>query len=160
MPTLEFTVELDAPLKEVWDFHDTIETLFRLTPPDTQIRLEGEPEPMCVGVVYKLRMRRWGIVPLAWDAEIMVYEPPCRFVDRQIPGKGPFRFWEHQHEFTAISRSRTRLTDRVAYEMPFGWLGKLADGIFVRRDIERMFAHRHRVTREALTGSASLLSGR
>lgn len=155
MPTLKFVLDLDTPLARVWDFHDTIETLFLLTPPHTRIRLKGEPEPMRVGVLYQLRMRRWGILPLSWDAEIVAYEPPHRFIDRQVPGKGPFRSWEHRHEFTALSENRTRLTDRVTYTMPFGWFGKLVDRLFIRRDIEQMFAYRHCVTKERLEGIAA-----
>lgn len=150
MPTLVFEMEVDAPLQEVWEFYDTIETLFRLTPPDTRIRLADVPEPMRPGVVYRLRMRRWGVVPLKWDAEIVAYDPPNGFVDRQVPGKGPFRSWEHQHQFAAVGENRTRLTDRVTYAVPLGALGRIADRLFVRRDIEKMFAYRHRITKDAL----------
>lgn len=150
MPTREFTTEIEASQQRVWDFHDSIETLFLLTPPDTTMRLAGEAEPMRVGTIFRLRMRRWGVVPLKWDAEIVAYDPPHGFTDRQVPGKGPFRSWEHQHQFTALGPERTRLTDRVIYEMPLGWLGRLADLIFVRRDLERMFAYRHQKTKEAI----------
>jgi hypothetical protein len=44
--------------------------------------------------------------------------------------------------------------DHVTYEMPFGPLGNLVDRLLVRHDIERMFAYRHRVTREALESTA------
>lgn len=150
MPTREFTCDLDAPVARVWEFHDTIKTLFTLTPPDTQIRLEGEPVPMRVGVVYHLKMKRYGLPLPAWYAEIIEYDPPHKFVDRQVKGKGPFAFWQHRHEFTPLSENRTRLTDRVTYVLPFGPLGRLADALFVRRDIEKMFAYRHKKTREAL----------
>jgi ligand-binding SRPBCC domain-containing protein len=41
--------------------------------------------------------------------------------------------------------------DRVTYEVPFARFGgRIVDALLVRPDIERMFAHRHRVTREAL----------
>jgi uncharacterized protein len=151
MPVLEFACEIDAPLAEVWKFHDTIETLFRLTPPHTQVKLEGELEPMRVGVVYPLRMKRWGIVPLSWDARITRYDPPHGFADEQIPGKGPFAAWTHEHQFKALSPTRTLLIDRITYTPPFGILGKIADAVFIRRDLEAMFAYRHKVTKEALS---------
>ena len=154
MPVLEFVCDLNAPLQKVWDFHDTIDTLFKLTPPDTKARLGGAPEPMRVGVVYKLKLRRWGLPVPTWYAEIIAYDPPHKFADRQVPGHGPFRAWQHEHLFAALSESRTRLTDRVTYTLPFGPLGVLADKLFVRRDLEKMFAYRHKVTRESLEANA------
>ncbi len=150
MPTVEFVCDIDAPLEKVWAFYDTIDTLFKLTPPDTQARLDGEPVPMRVGVIYKLKLRRWGIPLPTWQAEIIAYEPPRFFADRQVPGKGPFKAWEHRHGFEALPDNRTRLTDHVAYTMPFGPFGKVADWLFVRRDLQKMFAYRHRITRESL----------
>jgi ligand-binding SRPBCC domain-containing protein len=83
-------------------------------------------------------------------SKIVEYTPPTGFVDIQVPGKGPFKAWTHRHEFTELPDGRTRLTDHVTYIMPFGPLGALVDKAIVRRDIEKMFAYRHRVTREAL----------
>lgn len=150
MPTLEFHCDLDAPLARVWAFYDTIDTLFRLTPPHTKARLAGEAVPMRVGVIYKLVLRRMGIPLPTWYAEIIAYEPPHRFVDRQVKGKGPFKSWQHEHLFSELGPNKTRLTDRVTYELPFGPLGTLVDRLFVRGDIAAMFAYRHRVTGEAL----------
>lgn len=152
MPVLEFSCELDASLEAVWAFHDSIETLFLLTPPHTKIRLADEPESMRVGVVYRLRMRRWGILPLAWDAKIVAYDPPNAFADEQIPGKGPFKSWKHEHHFKAISPTKTLLTDRVTYETPFGIVGKIIDAVVIRRDLEAMFAYRHAVTKQRVEG--------
>ena len=150
MPTVEFICEIDAPLEAVWAFYDTIDTLFKLTPPDTKARLDGPPVPMQVGVIYKLKLKRWGIPLPTWQAEITAYAPPRFFADRQVPGHGPFQSWEHRHQFDPLPGNRTRLTDHVTYVMPFGPFGKIADWLFVRRDLEKMFAYRHQVTRESL----------
>ncbi len=150
MPDLTFTCDLNAPLAKVWAFHATVETLFQLTPPDKHAHLEGAAEPMRAGVVYHIRVRQYGLIPIRMQSEIVEYTPPAGFVDIQVPGKGPFKAWRHQHQFTALSEDCTRLTDHVTYEMPLGPLGWLADKLVVRRDIEKMFAYRHRVTRAAL----------
>jgi len=41
--------------------------------------------------------------------------------------------------------------DEIEYEMPFGILGWIA-GPLVRRDIDRLFAFRHRETRKHVDG--------
>ena len=43
------------------------------------------PLQMKSGVLIDYRLRLYGI-PLHWQSEICVWEPPHRFVDRQIPG--------------------------------------------------------------------------
>ena len=49
-----------------------------------------------------------------------------------------------------LSATRTRLTDTVSYEAGPGAIGRIADALFVRRQIDAMFAYRHQVTRELL----------
>jgi ligand-binding SRPBCC domain-containing protein len=44
----------------------------------------------------------------------------------------------------------TKLTDVVEYQLPLGWLGRLANAIVVRRQIESMFSYRQRRTKELL----------
>ncbi len=149
MPTLEFACDIEAPLDKVWIFYDDIGCLFKLTPPEVKARLEGEPVPMGVGVVYHLLITRFGVT-LHWDAEIIAYEPPRLFRDRQVDGKGPFQAWTHTHTFDPLPGDRTRITDHVHYHLPFGPLGRLADFLFVRRELGKMFAYRHKVTRETL----------
>ncbi len=162
MPTREYICDLDAPLEAVWAFHDDIGALFKLTPPQFNARLIGPPEPMRQGTIFRIVTTRFG-VSMQMNAEIVAYEPPRLFRDRQVRGNGPFRSWEHTHRFDPLSESRTRLTDHVVYELPFGPLGRLADLLFVRRELDRMFAYRHKVTQEQLasntpqSSSASLM---
>ena len=147
MPTMQFTCDINAPIDRVWAFHNTVESLFKLTPPDKHARLVGVPEPMCAGVIYRIQIRLFGMVPLTMHSLIREYTPPNGFVDIQLPGKGPFKSWEHQHRLTAISPDCTRLVDHLTYTLPLGPLGLLANALFARRDIEKMFAYRHMVTK-------------
>ena len=64
-------------------------------------------------------------------------------------GKVPTEYleWIHRHEFEAAG-SKTRLTDRIDYELPGGSLVNLLFGWTVNLGLRNMFAHRHRVTRE------------
>ena len=150
MPILEFTCDVNASLEQVWEFHNSVDTLFKLTPPAKHARLLDPPEPMRAGVIYRIQVRQFGIVPITMHSLIREYTPPSGFVDIQLPGKGPFKSWEHRHSFTALSPVCTRLTDHITYEIPLGVLGNIANSLFVRRDLESMFAYRHAVTRREL----------
>ncbi len=147
MPIVEYVCDFEASLDRVWAFYDDIGSLFKLTPPENHARIDGDPLPMRVGVIYRLLITRFGVT-LHWDAEIVTYDPPHLFRDRQVDGKGPFKAWTHTHTFTALPNGRTRLTDHVEYEAPFGPFGRVANLLFIRRELDKMFAFRHKVTRE------------
>ncbi len=147
---MEFTCELRSPLAEVWQFHNRIESLFLLTPPQKHARLLSPPDAMRTGAVYKIQVLQFGLIPVRIWSEIIQYTPPAGFIDRQVPGHGPFAYWTHEHRFTAITSETTLLTDIVDYQMPFGRAGALVNSLLVQRDIERMFAYRHQITRSIL----------
>jgi ligand-binding SRPBCC domain-containing protein len=55
--------------------------------------------------------------------------------------RGPYRKWEHVHTFETI-RGRTVVGDQVYYELPLGWIGELAHGLFVKSDLKDIFKYR------------------
>ena len=75
-------------------------------------------------------------IPIKWQSEIVVWEPPHRFVDRQV--NGPYKLWNHEHAFEEIE-GRTLVKDRVQYR-PIG--GAIIHKLFVHRDLEKIFIYR------------------
>jgi len=140
MPRLLSSVRLAAPLAEVFAFFADARNLQALTPPFLRFEvLTLAPIEMRAGALIDYRLRVHGL-PLRWRSEITVWDPPSRFVDEQR--RGPYRAWRHEHRFTAEGDG-TRVDDEVSYEV-LG--GGLVDRLFVRRDLDRIFAFR----REAL----------
>ena len=45
------------------------------------------------------------------------------------------------------------MKDEVAYQLPFGALGRLIQCIFVKRDIENIFDYRYRIIQNKFGGS-------
>jgi len=146
VPLLEFRLELPGVRREdLWAFHGDPRVLEALTPPEKRVELLERTEPMGEGAVVVLGVRQYGL-RLVWVSRIVDWSPPDRFAD--IQEKGPFARWRHDHLF-----SDGLLVDRVDYEVPLAAAGgRLVDRLLVRPDVVRMFAHRHRVTREALCG--------
>lgn len=140
MKTYRYGTELTlpTPLEEVFDFFSEAKNLEKLTPSWLRFEILTEgPIDMAVGTVIDYRIR-WRGIPLRWQTEIEVWEPPRRFVDLQI--RGPYRLWRHEHLFVERPEG-TAVIDRVEYA-PIG--GALAQPI-VARDVERIFAYRHAV---------------
>jgi ligand-binding SRPBCC domain-containing protein len=147
---LEREQYLDHPREEVFAFFAQAHNLERITPPWLSFQvLTPDPIAMQVGTLIDYRLRVHGL-PLRWTSRIEDWEPGRSFVDRQL--RGPYGLWHHRHTF-AESGQGTVVRDEVDYALPLGVLGNLAHPLFVRRDLERIFAYRHRAVPELL-GSA------
>lgn len=138
---------LTATPEEVWGFHASVEALPLLSPPGTKVTILSQDTRVVEGALHELRVVRFGFMALRWNARITDVEPPYRFVD--TAERSPFKFWRHEHAFLPLPEG-TMLRDTIEYELPFGPLGKLMDRLLVSRDLDQMFEHRHRVTRQAL----------
>jgi hypothetical protein len=147
---LEREQRIEQPLDEVFEFFAAARNLERLTPPWLSFEvLTPEPIEMRVGTLIDYRLRVHGI-PLRWQSRIEEWEPGQSFIDRQI--RGPYGLWHHRHTFAADG-SATIVRDTVDYGLPLGALGDVAHPLFVRRDLERIFAYRRQAVIEALADS-------
>jgi ligand-binding SRPBCC domain-containing protein len=147
--TAEFfqTQWLDRPLAELFPFFADAHNLGRITPPWLRFEVLNQgPIAMQVGTIIDYRIR-WRGLPLRWRSEISVWEPPFRFVDRQI--RGPYRLWHHEHRFEERDGG-SEISDRVAYAV---WGGSLVERLFVRRDVKTIFAYRRRRLAELFPSS-------
>lgn len=146
MHTLDLELWLRRPIDEVFAFFSRAENLEAITPPWLRFTiLTPTPIPMRAGTLieYRLRLRGW---PVRWTTRIAVWEPPRRFVDEQV--RGPYRRWVHAHTFERRDGG-TLARDRVEYDPPGG---PLVHRLFVRPEVERIFAYRQRRLRELLDG--------
>jgi ligand-binding SRPBCC domain-containing protein len=99
-------------------------------------------------------------IRVLWDAQIVDFEWNSTFADEQCP-RGPFRYWLHRHTVrTQVKGSTTGslVEDELEYELPFGFLGDIADRWVVARQIRQIFAHRQRRLLELLGRDGSLTS--
>lgn len=136
---LERSIDLRAPLEDVFPFFAKPENLERITPDSMRMDcLTPSPIPMHAGSAIDYVIKLNGI-RLRWTTLIADYDPPYRFVDVQL--KGPYAFWHHTHTFEEILGG-TRVRDEVRYAMPFGILGTIVHGLKVKRDLEGIFSFR------------------
>jgi ligand-binding SRPBCC domain-containing protein len=63
-------------------------------------------------------------------ARITALDRPQRFVDEMI--QGAFKRLRHVHEFE-FKNGMTTMRDTLEWESPFGFIGRLADFLFLRR---------------------------
>lgn len=149
-----FTCEdwLPRRVEKVFPFFADPYNLERITPDFLRFQVVATTgDPVCEGTIIDYRLRLRGI-PFAWKTRIDEWVPGVRFVDRQI--RGPYALWHHTHEFAARDGG-TLIRDCVRYRLPLGVLGHVAAGWLVRRDVERIFAHRREATRSILCGATA-----
>ena len=142
--TLEMRQWFPRPRAEVFAFFSDAANLERITPPWLRFEiLTPRPLAMRPGATIDYRLRLRG-VPVRWQSEITIWDPPRRFVDEQR--RGPYRVWIHEHELTERDGG-TEVRDFVRYAVPGGrWI----DRLLVRPDVARIFDYRRRVLQELL----------
>ncbi len=132
--TTELWVAL--PRDKVFAFFADAQNLEILTPPWLNFKvLTPAPIIMKAGALIDYRLRVHGI-PLRWQSEITVWEPPVCFVDAQR--RGPYTAWVHAHVFEERDGG-TLVKDCVHYSV-LG--GALVDRLLVRRDVAAIFNFR------------------
>ncbi len=136
-----------ASAAAVFAFHEAPDAFARLLPPWQTSEIVTPPTSLAVGTRVVLRTKV-GPVWQTIEAEHVEFEPGRMFADRM--NKGPFKHWLHRHVVTPLGPAQCKLTDDVEYELPLGALGRAVAGRFVRRELERLFAYRHDVTRRAV----------
>ncbi len=147
MKTYRLKTELWLPRArdEVFDFFADPRNLERLTPNWLRFKMITRRDIVIrqgTRLDYRLRMRG---IPLRWQSEIAVWEPPDRFVDRQT--KGPYSFWVHEHDFSERDGG-TLVGDNVEYAVSGG---ALVQRLLVKPHLERIFRYRHRMLEEIFT---------
>ncbi|MEZ2370296.1 SRPBCC family protein [Arthrobacter sp. RCC_34] len=85
-------------------------------------------------------------VPLRMTSQITEHREPSHFVDEQL--RGPFRFWRHEHHFTADDGG-TLLSDVITFAAPLGPLGRLAELLVLRWYMPQLIRQRNEFLKAA-----------
>ncbi len=146
MERFEVNITVERTLADVWKAHEDVRLLERISPPYPIVSLVNPASECTLGTRFTVRLEALpGLVLTDWQVEIVRWEPPTRFVDRQV--SGPFKFWEHTHQFSALNSTTTLVVDQVLFES-----NALIDGILIKPALEAMFQWRLRNLATALAG--------
>lgn len=130
---------------EVFPFFSDEKNLEKLTPEFLNFKvLNKSTDVITAGthINYTLKLH-W--IPMKWRTLIEDWQPGKKFVDRQLIG--PYKLWHHTHEFETFAGG-TLMRDIVIYELPFGKVGDLVAGSFVKNDVHKIFTYRRKVITE------------
>lgn len=146
MERIEQRIVIAAPIEQVFHFHDDTRNLLRITPPSIKVAIETMGEPG-LGYEVVLKVRQFGIFTMRWKVKITEYTSPTLMSDEQV--SGPFAYWKQTRLLRSVEGG-TELTDIVEYEPPFGILGRIANALVIRNQVQQMFTYRQAATKQIL----------
>jgi len=143
MHTLEAHQRISTDINAAWTFLSRPENLKIITPPSMgfDIISAGNDRPIYPGMMIAYRVKAVAGIPMEWITEITHVRAPYFFVDEQRIG--PYALWHHEHELKEIPGG-VEMIDRITYRVPLGPLGKLLNALFIRRQLESIFAYRRK----------------
>ena len=151
MHQLETTQRIPISLEKAWDFFSSPANLKTITPPHMGFEITTGYTPgekMYAGMIISYIVKPILNIPMRWVTEITHVKEGVYFVDEQR--FGPYTLWHHTHFFREIDGG-VEMQDRIHYKIPFGFLGRIANSLFVRKQVTGIFDYRHKKL-EALFG--------
>jgi ligand-binding SRPBCC domain-containing protein len=134
---------LAAKLDAVWDFISSPANLKKITPEHMgfDITTPEISKKMYPGMVIGYKVRPiWGF-KTTWITEITHVAEKQYFVDEQR--LGPYTMWHHEHHIEERDGG-VMMTDIVSYIPPFGFIGSIANSLFIRQQLDTIFSYREK----------------
>jgi len=142
---LKFETFLPATLDNAWDFFTSPLNLAKITPPEMNFIVTSDFKPndkVYAGMIITYKVSPLFGIKLNWMTEIMQVKEKQYFVDEQR--FGPFALWHHQHHFKEV-KGGVLMTDMLNYAIPYGFIGRIANNLFVAKQVNEIFAYREKV---------------
>lgn len=145
------SVDIDAPADALWRFHLDTRNAPLISPASARFRAIEGTFPVEIGSRVVLQVKQPPVpVTQTWRIRIAELEADRRVVD--VAERSPFAYWRHEHRFAPLPGGGTRMTDHVTYALPLGPVGRLADRLVGRRQLDKLFADRQRRTKALFEG--------
>jgi ligand-binding SRPBCC domain-containing protein len=140
---LKETQEVKATLAQVWDFISSPKNLKKITPDymGFEITSGEQQEKMYTGMIITYKVSPVLGINMNWMTEITHVEYLKFFIDEQR--MGPYTMWHHQHHIEEIN-GKVLMTDIVTYIPPFGFLGAIANTLFIKNQLKEIFDYRRK----------------
>lgn len=145
--TIKTVQQIPVSLGEAWAFFSNPANLQAITPQGMGFRILSKHHGpvMYAGQIIEYKVRPVAGIPVYWMTEITQVKDREYFIDEQR--FGPYALWHHQHHFRPIPGG-VEMTDIVHYKNPLGFLGRLANRLFVARKLEHIFQYRYKKVEE------------
>ncbi|MBK6546803.1 MAG: SRPBCC family protein [Saprospiraceae bacterium] len=143
----KFTQKIPSQLNEVWNFMASPVNLKEITPDYMHFQITSiqKTPVMYPGMIISYKISPFFGLKLLWVTEITQVKENCYFVDEQRIG--PYSMWHHEHHIEEIEGG-VLMIDIVSYQPPYGFIGAIANFIFIRRKLLEIFNYRELAIRK------------
>ncbi len=139
--------KIPVSLDEAWAFFSNPANLQAITPEGMGFTVisKHHGEVMYAGQLIEYTVKPVAGIPLYWMTEITQVKDRAYFIDEQR--FGPYSLWHHQHHFREIPGG-VEMTDIIHYKNPLGFLGRIANTVFVKNKLKGIFDFRFKKVEE------------
>jgi ligand-binding SRPBCC domain-containing protein len=138
------SVDIAHPLTDLFAYFIRPKNLVQLAPAELNLELLTAPDILALGSLLQWKGRRFG-VSQQFTHEVSAFEHEKLIILDQI--KGPFARWVHRHQFETTATG-TRIVERIDFDPPGGLLGYVITADGIRKDLDKLMAHRERKLKE------------
>ena len=145
---LKTTQVLKSDMNTVWKFMSSPMNLARITPHYMGFQIlsdEGDLKEMYPGQLIEYYVTPVMGIKMNWVTEITHVQDKHYFVDEQR--FGPYTLWHHKHFLKEVPEG-IEMTDIIHYKIPFGFIGRLANSLFIKNKVKEIFDHRYSILEE------------
>ncbi len=142
------TVQLiPVDIDTAWEFFSNPANLQAITPKNLGFKIlsKHHGDKMYPGQIIEYKVSPVLGIPMYWMTEITHVKDKQFFVDEQR--FGPYQLWHHQHHFKIVEGG-VEMTDIVHYRNPLGFLGNIANTLFVKAQLTKIFEFRFKVVED------------
>lgn len=145
MPTINLTTEINAPIEICFDLSRSIDLHKHSMEHTKEEAIAGRTSGLIEdGEFVTWQAKHFGITQYL-TSKISNFRRPYIFRDEQT--KGIFDFFRHDHIFE-FKEGKTIMTDVFEYRAPFGFLGSIADSLFLEKYMTNLLLQRNKVIKE------------
>ncbi|MDV6217067.1 SRPBCC family protein [Mucilaginibacter sp. L3T2-6] len=143
---IELSTMINAPVEVCFDLSRSIDLHMESTRHTGEKAIAGRTSGLIeLGETVTWRAKHFGV----WQnltSKITEFKSPDYFTDEMV--NGAFKSFRHEHLFFAIN-DQTVMKDIFMFESPLGWLGRMANILFLGKYMERLLQKRNKVIKLA-----------
>lgn len=140
MPLIELHTSIAAPIQLVFNLSRNMDFHQRSMAHTNEKAIAGKTTGLIeLGETVTWQARHFGITQKL-TVKITEMDSPFFFADEQV--KGAFKHFRHEHYFSE-NNGVTEMTDKFHFTSPLGFLGKLADALFLKKYMTNLLQTRN-----------------
>jgi ligand-binding SRPBCC domain-containing protein len=152
MAVFETSVTIASTQAATFEFLVRPANLMQITPAEAGLKLVNHPERLSLGSQLEFQMTGYGPTQHMLY-EIVEFDEPFRFVERQI--KGPLKKYEHLHVIQPGENGSVIVVDTLEFEPPGGLLRFVVTEERVMTSLSKALEYRQRKMKRLLERAAN-----